>query len=121
VNERAAKVVSDPLDWLEQALRVDAAEQRADHIDDGGFTARVMAALPAPLAAPRWRKPVEWALWGVAGTAIAAALPGVATEFARELFRLVASQPISLPHIATALVAVGAATWGGAAYVLRRD
>ena len=37
------------------------------------------------------------------------------------MFRLVASQPISLPHIATALVAIGAATWGGAAYVLRRD
>jgi hypothetical protein len=121
MNERAANADSDLADWLEQALRLDASEQRAGHVDDGGFTARVMAALPAPLAAPRWRKPVEWALWGVAGTAIAASLPGFATELAREMFRLVASQPISLPHIATALVAIGAATWGGAAYVLRRD
>ena len=64
------------------------ARHRAGHIDDGGFTARVMAALPAPLAAPRWRKPVEWALWGVAGTAIAASLPGLATDVAREMFRL---------------------------------
>ena len=108
-------------DWLERALTRDAREHRALHVDDGGFTARVMAALPAPFAAPRWRKPVEWVLWGVAGTAIAAALPAVATDLAREVFRLIASQPISLPHIATALVAIGAATWGGAAYVLRRD
>jgi hypothetical protein len=108
-------------DFVERALRLDAREHRAVHVDEGGFTHRVMAALPAPLAAPRWRKPVEWALWGVAGTAIAASLPGLATDVARELFRLVASQPISLPTIAAALLAVGAATFGGAALVLRRE
>jgi len=108
-------------DWLEDALRRDARDRRAGHIDDGGFTARVMAALPEPFAAPRWRKPVEWVLWGMAGTAVAASLPAVATDLAREMFRLIAAQPISLPHIATALVAIGVATWGGAAYVLRRD
>ena len=118
-----AKIVSDPLpdDWLERALRLDAAEHRADHVDDAGFAARVMAALPAPLAAPRWRKPVEWALWGVAGTAIAASLPELATDVAREMFRILASQPISLPAIAAAALAIGAATFGGAAFVLRRD
>ena len=127
MNEPHAKIVSDPTlptrddDWLEDALRRGARDGQAGHIDDDGFTARVMAALPSPFAAPRWRKPVEWALWGVAGTAIAASLPGFATDIAREMFRLIASQPISLPHIATALVAIGAATWGGAAYVLRRD
>jgi len=119
-----SNVASDrppPDDWLERALRVDAAEHRADHVDDAGFAARVMAALPAPLAAPRWRKPVEWALWGVAGTAIAASLPGLATDVAREMFRVLASQPISLPHVAAAIVAVGLATFGGAALALRRD
>ena len=119
-----ANIASDrprPDDWLERALRVDAAEHRADHVDDAGFAARVMAALPAPLAAPRWRKPVEWALWGVAGTAIAASLPGLATDVAREMFRILASQPISLPHVAAAIVAVGLATFGGAALALRRD
>jgi hypothetical protein len=80
-----------------------------------------MAALPAPLALPRWRKPVEWALWGVAGTAIAASLPGLATDVAREMFRILASQPISLPVVAAAFLAIGAATFGGAAFVLRRD
>lgn len=108
-------------DWLERALLEDAREHRASHVDEDGFTARVMAALPAPVAAPRWRKPVEWALWGVAGTAIAAALPGLATDVARELYRVLAGQPISLVHVAAALAAIGAATWGGAAFVLHRD
>ncbi len=31
-------------DWLEQLLRLDAAD--TDHISDGGFSARVMQALP---------------------------------------------------------------------------
>ena len=116
-------IESDPAfdAWIERALADDAAEHRAAHVDEAGFTARVMAALPAPLAAPRWRKPVEWALWGVAGTAIAASLPGLATDFAREMFRILASQPISLTHVAAAVLAVGAATFGGAAFVLRRD
>lgn len=108
-------------DWLERALVAEAREHRAAHVDDAGFTARVMAALPAPFAAPRWRRPVEWTLWGIAGTAIAASLPSFATDVAREAFRLVAAQPISLPHIATALVALGASAWAGAAYVLRDD
>ena len=119
-----ANIASDrplPDDWLERALRLDAAEHRADHVDDAGFAARVMAALPAPLAAPRWRKPVEWALWGVAGTAIAASLPELATDVAREMFRILASQPVSLTSIAAAVLAVGAATFGGAAFVLRRE
>lgn len=117
------KPESDPEfpQWLERALADDASDHRATHVDDGGFTARVMGALPAPVAAPRWRKPVEWALWGIAGVGVAASLPAFATEVARELFRLAAAQPISLPHVAATLVALGAATWGGAAYVLRRD
>ena len=108
-------------DWLERALAEDAALHRADHVDDAGFTSRVMAALPAPLAAPRWRKPVEWALWGIAGVAIAASLPGLATDVAREMFRILASQPVSLTAVGAAVLAIGAATFGGAAFVLRRD
>ena len=47
----AEKFESDPnFDWLERALRDEAAEHRAVHVDDAGFTARVMAALPAPAA-----------------------------------------------------------------------
>lgn len=108
-------------DWLERALAEDASEHRAAHVDDDGFTARVMTSLPAPIAVPRWRKPVEWALWGISAAGIVASLPELATDVAREMFRLAAAQPISLPHVAAALVAIGAATWGGAAYLLRRE
>jgi len=110
-------------DWLERMLVDDAREARAAHVDDAGFTARVMSALPAPvaLAIPRWRKPLEWALWGIAGTAIAASLPAMATDVARELFRLIAAQPITPMHVLSALAAMGAATFGGAAFVLRRE
>lgn len=118
------KVESDPtFDWLERALRAEAVDHRASHVDDAGFTARVMAALPAPvaLAMPRWRKPIEWALWGIAGTAIATLLPSLATDVARETFRLIAAQPIAPMHVLAALAAMGAATFGGAAFVLRRE
>ena len=42
---------------MEQALVHDAREHRDGYVDDAGFTASVMAALPAPapLALPRWR------------------------------------------------------------------
>ena len=102
--------------------RDDAREHRDAYVDDDGFTARVMAALPAPLvAAPRWRKPVGGRCGASPGTAIAARCPAIATDVAREMFRLVAAQPISPMHVAAALVAMGAATFGGAAFVLRRD
>ena len=115
--------VSDPTpdDWLERLLVDDASDARNAHVDDAGFTARVMAALPASLLAPRWRRPVEWALWGIAGTAIAATLPTMATDVAREMFRLIAAQPISPAYVLAVLAAMGAATFGGAAFVLRRE
>jgi len=117
------QVVSDPTpgDWLDRLLVDDARDARDAHVDDAGFTARVMSALPASLLAPRWRRPVEWALWGIAGTAIAATLPSMATDVAREMFRLIAAQPISPAHVLAVLAAMGAATFGGAAFVLRRD
>jgi hypothetical protein len=124
MSDRIEKVESDPnFDWLERALRDDAVEHRAGHVDDAGFTARVMAALPAPVAValPRWRRPVEWALWGIAGTAVAASLPSLATDVAREMFRLIAAQPIAPMHVLAALAAMGVATFGGAAFVLRRE
>ena len=38
-------------DWLDAALAADAREHGSSYLDDRGFTARVMAALPAPVAA----------------------------------------------------------------------
>ena len=63
-------------DWLDAALRADGREHRADYLDDDGFTARVMAELPAPATLPAWRKRALIALWAAAGVGIAVALPG---------------------------------------------
>ena len=108
-------------DWLERLLVDDARDARDAHVDDAGFTARVMSALPATLLAPRWRRPVEWALWGIAGTAIAATLPSMATYVAREMFRFFDAQQITPAYVLTVVSTIGAATFGGAAFVLRRE
>ena len=107
--------------WLDRLLADDAAGHRDAYVDDAGFTARVMHALPPPVALPRWRKPAVTALWATAGLGVAFALPGAALDVSREAFRLLATQPISLSAVAAALVAFGVATWTGAAWVLRRD
>ena len=108
-------------DWLDAALAAGGREHRADYLADDGFTARVSAALPAPAAAPAWRKPALAVLWIAAGIGSAFALPGVFTEVAREFFRIVGGHPVTLVEIAAAIVVVGAATWSGAAYLLRSD
>ena len=106
-------------DWLDGLLRADARECAAAYVGDDGFTARVLRALPAPLALPAWRKPAIAVLWGAAGVALAVALPAAAMDVAREAYRLLAAQPVSLSGIAGALVAAGALTWSAAAYALR--
>ncbi len=108
-------------DWLDAALRAHGDASRDDYIDDGGFTARVMSALPPPTALPAWRKPVLVVLWAVAGAGTAFTLPGLMTDVAREVLRIVAGQPVSLPGIATGVAALAVATWAAAAYTLRRN
>jgi hypothetical protein len=110
----------DPAGWLDAALAADGASHRDDYLDDAGFTARVMAALPAPATLPAWRKPALSMLWAAAGLGAAFALPTAASDVARELFRL-AAHPVSLLEIAAAIAALGALSWAGAAYVLRQD
>ncbi len=112
---------ADADDWLDGLLVADAAEHRALYVADGGFTARVMATLPAPvLTRPAWRKPVLVALWAVAALALAIAMPGAVLEVGRSAYRLLAAQPVSLSGIAGAAVAMIALTWAAAAYTLRR-
>ena len=108
-------------DWLDAALAAGGREHRADYLADDGFTARVTAALPAPATAPAWRKPALAVLWAAAGIGGAFALPGAFTELAREFFRIVGGQPVSLPGIAVAVALAGAATWSAAAYLLHSD
>jgi hypothetical protein len=66
-QDRETNTASAPgEDWLERLLREDAA--RAPHLEDGGFSARVMASLPPPRKpAARWLVPAMTAL----GTAAA--------------------------------------------------
>jgi hypothetical protein len=107
--------------WLDRLLADDSAQHHEGYVDDAGFTARVMDALPPQAALPRWRKPALTALWAGAGLGLAFALPGAALDVSREMFRLLAAQPISLSAVAAALVAFGVVTWTGAAWALRRD
>ncbi len=108
-------------DWLDGLLRADGREHRAAYADDNGFTARLMAALPAPAALPAWRKPALAALWASAGIGIAVALPGAVFDVAHGMLRAILGQPVSFTGIAAAVAALGAATWAAAAIALRDD
>lgn len=46
----------DDRDRLVDLLRADSDANRHADVADGGFTARVAAALPAPETPPRWRR-----------------------------------------------------------------
>jgi hypothetical protein len=125
MNERpniSSSVAPDvPDDWLDQLLARDAAEHASHYIGDEGFTARVIAALPAADALPAWRRPIVAALWLVAAALLATMLPEAALDVARETFKLLAARPVSLSTVALVIGAMGIATWTGAAVVLRRD
>ena len=101
-------------DWLDDVLRSDE-----EYIADDGFTARVTSALPAPAALPKWRKPAVAVLWGVAAAGLAVAAPGAMLDVAREAYRLLATVPVSVAGLASAMAAIVAATGAAAAYALR--
>ena len=108
-------------DGLEGRLTADAAATREAYIADDGFTSRVMAALPSPLALPAWRKPAVIVLWSVAAAGLALAMPGAMLEVLREAYRLLATQPVSLSGIAGAAITLVALTGAAAAYTLRAN
>ncbi|MEO8754195.1 MAG: hypothetical protein ABI624_16110 [Casimicrobiaceae bacterium] len=111
-------------DWLDRLLAEDGEAHRHAYVADDGFTARVLLALPAlhaPFALPAWRKPVVLALWGVAAAGMAMAMPSAMLDVAREAYRLLAAQPVSLSGIAGAVVAMIALTSAAAAYSLRAN
>jgi len=120
MNEHTRQTPDVGDDWLDAVLRDDAREHRAEHIDDAGFTARVVAALPAPASLPAWRKPAVAALWTGAAIGIAVALPGTIEGMAWEALEFVGRHPVSMANILTGLVALGFSTWAAAAYALRR-
>ena len=108
-------------DWLDHVLAEDARDHAGDYIADSGFSARVMAALPAPIVVPAWRTPVVTALWGVAAVGLAFALPGAAVDVAREAFKLFSAKPFALSEIAAVLAIAGLGTWSTVYYAWRRS
>jgi len=121
MNERLLSTTDTGDDWLDAGLRENGREHRAGYLADCGFTARVMAMLPAPAALPAWRKPALAALWTAAGVGIALALPGAYADIAREFLRLVIGHPVSFAQIAAGVLALGIGSWAATAYALRRD
>jgi hypothetical protein len=109
-------------DWIDVLLRTDGREHRADYVDDDGFTARVMAALPAPASAlPAWRKPAVAGLWAVAGVGIAFALPATVSEVAHDVMRAILAQRVSVAGLGAAFVVFLGSAWTAAVLVLRSD
>jgi hypothetical protein len=106
-------------DWLDDLLAADGRESRSAYIADDGFTARVIQALPALVTLPAWRKPAVTVLWGVAVAGVALALPDTVLDIAREAYRLLGGQPVSLSGMAGAVLVAGALSWSAAAYALR--
>ena len=121
MNDQPRSAANAEDDWLEAALEADGEAHRALYLDDGGFTARVMAALPAPVALPAWRGPALTLLWALAGLGLALALPAVVVDFARDVMRVFVGQSVSLSGMGAALVALAVATWAAAAFGLRDD
>ena len=121
MNDQSRSMANAEDDWLDAALRADGQTHRSQYLDDAGFTARVMAALPAPVALPAWRRPALMLLWALAGLGIALALPSVVVDISYDVMRLVLGQSVSLSGIGAALVAIAVATWAAAAVAIRDD
>jgi len=87
--------------WLERLLHEDAAQQR--HIDDDGFSARVLAALPPPQ-----RRVGRWLVPGMTllGCAIAAFVTPAGEYLVRSLIALTDFQHFSAVNL-LALVPIG--------------
>ena len=108
--------------WLEQALKADAQAHAAAYVADDGFTAKVLARLPAPAVLPAWRRPVVALLWLIAGGAVVALLPDLFYDLFGGLVALLVGQPmLTWSHLAVALMLLGAATWSTLVYAMRAE
>ena len=108
--------------WLEQALKADAQAHAAAYVADDGFTAKVVARLPAPAVLPAWRRPVVLVLWLVAAVAAVALLPDLFYAIFGGLVALLVGQPaLTWSHLAVALMLLCGATWSTLVYVIRTE
>lgn len=107
--------------WLEQALKVDAREHAAAYVSDEGFTAAVLARLPAPATLPAWRRPVVVLLWLIAGGAAVALLPDLFYAVFGGLAAMFVGQPLTWSRIAVTFVLLSAALWSTIIYAMRAE
>jgi hypothetical protein len=108
--------------WLEQGLKADAQAHAAAYIADDGFTAKVLARLPAPAVLPAWRRPIVALLWLIAGGAVVALLPDLFYALFGGLVALLVGQPmLTWSHLAVALMLLCAATLSTLVYAMRAE
>jgi hypothetical protein len=107
-------------DWLDRALRAEAAEA-VGYLADDGFTARVLAELPQHATLPAWRRPIVALLWLVAAAGAVVALPDMFYEVFRSLVAVAVAQPLTLPRIAVALTVLGAMAWSSIVLAMRQE
>jgi hypothetical protein len=107
---------------LEQALKADAQAYAAAYIADDGFTAKVLARLPAPAVLPAWRRPVVALLWLIAAGGVVVLLPDLFYALFGGLVALLVGQPmLTWSHLAVALMLFCAATWSTLVYAMRAE
>jgi hypothetical protein len=79
---------TDPFDPLDALLREDAAAARADHVDDAGFSARVVGALPPRLRLSQFVRraiPPGFALLATVGVMFGSAARSLAIDAVMDL------------------------------------
>ena len=108
-------------DWLDRMLEEAGREHREAYIADDGFTARIMARLPAPTTLPAWRRPAIILLWVLAAAVPILVLPGVFDNAFRSAVAMLVGSRIGLADAAMLMAAFGVVTWSSIVYALRVD
>ena len=108
-------------DWMDALLRAESRERASDYLSDDGFTARVLAVLPAVSSLPAWRKPLVALLWTFVAVASLVAMPGIADDVLRGVAGLIFGHRLSFTEIAAAITLLGAVTWSALVYAARTD
>jgi hypothetical protein len=119
VNDAHTRAASGD-DWMDDLLRSDA-RAGSDYIGDDGFTAKVMAALPAGRWSPAWRRPLIIAGWALVAIAALIAVPGIADSVVRGAAALVFGHRLGVADVGAAIAVLVIATWSGIVYAAGTD
>jgi hypothetical protein len=107
--------------WIEEALRA----LPRDAVADAGFTAAVMARLPAPrsaaTAAPAWRLPVVALIWIAAALAAAVVLPETLQYALHSAASALAHVRVTPTLVGAVVGALAAGAWASAWFAVREE